>query len=124
MEYDFVFTYKDLFITFNDRKYFLITYKINSITTILGKPFFKKYTMVFNPDNKQIGHYIKIGNEIQQKNYRQIIILIIIIIILIAILVSLFLIYFKLYGRKKRKNELDENYDYIPDEKNSIGVDS
>ena len=59
LEYDFVFTYKDLFITFNNRRYFLITYKINSITTILGKPFFRKYTIVFNPDNKQIGHYIK-----------------------------------------------------------------
>ena len=124
LEFDFVFTYKDLFITFNNRKYFLITYKINSITTILGKPFFRKYTIVFNPDNKQIGHYIKIENEmVKHRNYKEIIILIIIIIILIMIIISLFLISFKLYGRKKRKNELNDNYDYIPDEKNSIGVE-
>ena len=41
LEYDFIFSYKDLFINFNNRKYFLITYKINSMTATFGKPFFR-----------------------------------------------------------------------------------
>ena len=121
LEYDFVFTYKDLFISFNNRKYFLITYKKGSLTTILGKPFFRKYTIIFNPDSKIIGHYIKEEemNEIKNDNT---LIYIIIILILLIILVSLGIVYFKFFGRKKRKNELDENYDYIPEEKNIIGI--
>ena len=41
LEFDFVFNYKDLFITFNNRKYFLITYKLNSMSATFGKPFLK-----------------------------------------------------------------------------------
>ncbi len=124
LEYDFVFTYEDLFITYKNRRYFLITYKKSSVT-ILGKPFFRKYTMVFNPDNKQIGHYIKVenkNNENDNENDTKKIIPIIIIVILIIIIIILGIAIFKLFGRKKRKkNELDDDYDYIP-EKNSIGV--
>ena len=123
LEYDFIFTYKDLFITYNDRKYFVITYKLNSLTTIFGIPFFRKYTIVFNPDNKQIGHYIKKIDEKDEKNGDYKTALIIIIIILTIILITLGFILFKLFGRKKRKNELDDNYDYVPEEKNSIGIE-
>ena len=124
LEYDFIFTYKDLFITYNDRKYFVITYKLNSLTTIFGIPFFRKYTIVFNPDNKQIGHYIKENKEDEKnKNYKTVIILITIIVILVIILISLGFALFKLLERKKRKNELDDNYDYVPEEKNSIGIE-
>ena len=121
LEYDFIFTYKDLFISFNNRKYFLITHKKGAMTTILGKPFFRKYTMIFNPDNKQMGHYIKEEEIIENKDGKTLIYIIIILILLI-ILVSLGIVFLKFFGRKKRKNELDENYDYIPDEKNSIGI--
>ena len=124
LEDDFFFTYKDLFVTFKNRKFFLIAYKLNSMTTILGKPFFRKYTIVFNPDIKQIGHYIKEekadnNSKLYQKNK----ILIIVIIILMIILITLAIAFFKFFGRKKRKNELDDNYDYIPEEKNSLGVE-
>ena len=125
LEYDFVFTYKDLFVVFNNRKYFLITYKLNSITTIFGKPFFRKYTIIFNPDNKQIGHYIQEEefNDNDNKNYKKNSILIIVILLLILILVDLSIILFKYSGRKKRKNELDENYDYISDKEGCIGIE-
>jgi len=121
LEYDFVFTYKDLFISFNNRKYFLITHKKGALATILGKPFFRKYTMIFNPDNKEMGHYIKEEEIIENKNDRTLIYIIIILILLI-ILVSLGIMFLKLFGRKKRKNELEEIYDYIPGEKNSFGI--
>ena len=125
LEFDFIFTYKDLFITFNNRKYFLITYKLNSMTTIFGKPFFRKYTTVFNPDNKQIGIYIKEEetNDKSNKIYEKNMILLIVIIILIIVLIILGIFFFKLFGRKKRKNELDDNYDYVPEEKNIINTE-
>ena len=122
LEYDFVFDYNDLFINYNNRKYFLITYKINSIATTLGKPFFKKYMMVFNPDNKQIGHYIKeeeIKNE-ENKDFKSIA-LIVIIIILIVIISFLGYMMNKILKRKKRKNELDENFEYIPKNSGILG---
>ena len=66
--------------------------------------------MVFNPDNKQIGHYIKEELENDEPNsYTKKIILIVIIVILIIILISLGFYLFKLFGRKKRKNELDDD---------------
>ena len=118
LEYDFIFTYKDLFIEFNDRKYFLITYKLYSMATVLGKPFFKKYTIVFNPDNKQIGHYIKIENEeIDKKDFKTNIFFIIIIIILVFVLILLGFILYKFIRKKQRRNIIDDNYDYIPEEK-------
>ena len=123
LEFDFVFNYKDLFITFNNRKYFLITYKINSMSSTFGKPFFKKYTMVFNPDNKQIGHYLKeeiISEENKQKLNIKTILFIVIIIILVAIISFLVYILTKLLKRKKRKNELDENFDYVPENSNIL----
>ena len=123
LEYDFRFNSNDLFITFEDRKYFLITYKINSMTTTFGKPFFKKYTMVFNPDNKQIGHYIKekqISEEKRGKSDWKTILLIIVILILLIIISVLGYMINKIFKRKKRKNELDENFDYIPENSNLL----
>ena len=123
LEFDFVFNYKDLFITFNNRKYFLITYKFNSMSATFGKPFFKKYMMVFNSDNKQIGHYIKeeiISGENEEKSGSKTILFIAVIIILVAIISFLVYILNKLLKRKKRKNELDENFDYIPENSNIL----
>ena len=123
LEFDFVFNYKDLFITFNKRKLFLITYKLNSMSTTFGKPFFKKYMMVFNSDNKQIGHYIKeeiISGENEEKSGTKMILFIAIIIILVAIITFLVYILNNLLKRKKRKNELDENFDYFPENSNML----
>ena len=126
LEYDFTFNYNDLFIDYNNRKYFLITYKINSMTFKFGKPFFKKYKMVLNPDSRQIGHYIKEEQNIEKENIdnnSRTILFIIIIIILIAIIVFLGYMFNKIVKRKKRKNELDENFDYLPENsENNIGI--
>ena len=127
LEYDFIFNYNDLFIDYNNRKYFLITYKINSMVATFGKPFFKKYKIIFNPDSKQIGHYMKEletneKNEENKNNNNMKILLIVIIIALIAIISFLGYILNKVLKRRKRKNELDDNFDYLPDETNSIGI--
>lgn len=127
LEYDFVFNYNDLFIDYNNRKYFLLTYKLNSMTTIFGKPFFKKYKIVFNPDSKQIGHYIKEEQSLEGENNNgksnlKTILFIVVILVLVIIIVALGYILNKVLKKRKRKNEIDENYDYIPEgnENNAI----
>ena len=79
--------------------------------------------MVFNSDNKQIGHYIKeeiISGENEEKSGSKTILFIAVIIILVAIISFLVYILNKLLKRKKRKNELDENFDYIPENSNIL----
>ena len=94
----------------------------------LGKIFSLKYKFILNPDSKQIGFYKNIKkeedndkNNSNNNNY-YIIIKIIVIIILSIILILLGLFLGKLlFGikRKKRANELNDDYEYINDENNN-----
>ena len=130
MNYAFNFTYKDLWIEKNGYKYFMILrLEYNDDTWYFGKPFFKKYQMIFEYDNKQIGVYTNINedNEEDKENKEDkddkesnnkkntlkygLIIggLIIIIIGLVGFLIKCYLD----SPRKKRANELlDDNYEY------------
>ena len=56
----FQFTHKDLFIKIENKYYFLIIFE-KFITGFwrFGKPFFLKYTFVYNGDTKTIGFYLK-----------------------------------------------------------------
>ena len=123
INYAFNFTYKDLWIEKNGYKYFMIIkLEFNDDTWYFGKPFFKKYQMVFEYDNKQIGVYTNIFEENEEdkvdKNNNKnntlkygLIIggLIIIIIGLTGFLIKCYLD----SPRKKRANELlDDNYEY------------
>ena len=115
LEFDFVFNYNDLFVSFNNKKYFLITSQISSLEFRFGKPFFKKYTIVFNSDNKQIGNYIKVLNEEEKENwFKRNIIALIIIICLLIILIGIGIFFGgKLFKKKKKRiNEVDDNFDY------------
>ena len=53
----FEFDYNDLFELHDDKYYFLVLMRKNSDIWFLGKPFFKKYQLIFNQDNKVIGFY-------------------------------------------------------------------
>ena len=97
------------------------------MTTIFGKPFFKKYKIVFNPDSKQIGHYIKEEQSLEGENNNgksnlKTILFIVVILVLVIIIVALGYILNKVLKKRKRKNEIDENYDYISEgnENNAI----
>ena len=108
-----------------------------------GRVFLKKYQFVFDNDQKTIT-YIGINNINQKqrakddiktnntnffKNNTYIIIILAIVIIIIAVFVGIFLggkIYNK--NKKKRANELDDDYEYIEKKSNQnedigIGVD-
>ena len=114
MEYDFVFEPKDLFYHYYDRYFFLISFR-DSFYILLGKPFFKKYNMIFNQDSKQLAIY-----SFYQKNYtktqKNSLVLPTILIIIFSILVLVFVFFLFRYKLKKKKiNEIEEGYDYSPE---------
>lgn len=122
----FNLTDSDLWIEKNGYNYFLILEKkyYNDVWCF-GKPIFKKYSMVFDIDNKQIGFYTQLLEDDSQDNSQdnnsnnnksQTFIYVIIIIGLVIIIIGLAFFLVKCYinlPRKKRANEmLDDNYDY------------
>jgi hypothetical protein len=129
LEMNFTLTKKDLFTynSFNDSDenlYFLV---INCMEKTydnwyLGIPFLKKYRLSFNYDTKMIGFYKNDGIEKEERNngdkgynfFESIFFKIILIIILILIIFILGMLFQKHFqkSRKKKANELDDNYEY------------
>ena len=122
----FELTYKDLFREKNGKIYFLIYFRDYSLGNYftIGKIFLKKYSFTFNLDTKMIGYYnIDLPGGKQNKNeekiysfsskYKALIISLIIVLVIIFGIFGFYLgkfVYDKV--RKKRINELDDNYDY------------
>ena len=126
LNYEFMLGYQDLFIKSNNKILFLIISQKNFKKWILGIPFLKKYFLTYDYDNKVIGFYKQnYKRYIKRKGHlANIFIKIIFIILLILVCANLgFLIgkYFYGYNRKKRMNELQENYLYeFTNNKNKI----
>ena len=117
------FSNNDLWMEKNGYKYFLVIQnQFYNDNWYLGKPFFKKYPMVFDSDSKIIGLYTK-TIENNNNNYSKtenstsstliyIIIIVGLVIIVIGLIILLIKCYIKL-PRKNRANELsDDNYEY------------
>ena len=120
--YTFYLDYNDLFLIDNNILFFNIFFDENGFSHLLhmGKIFFKKYLLVFNYDNKTIGFYknkeesgliIEERNQISSTIYK-IVVISIMIIIIIGLLIIMFKCLNKKTGRKARKNEIDEEFDY------------
>ena len=116
LNYNFSLSYKDLFYNFNGKNYYLVIFPwFMGIKWRLGLPFFKKFNFVFDSDKKVIGVYDKVleVNIILQNSWKNnLIVLLFVIISFMA-----FFIY-KMYINKPRKiraNELEDNYEYIPE---------
>ena len=127
---------EDLWMERNDYKYFMILQTLNSENSwVFGKPFFKKYHLVFNQDKKTIGVYTNINYNAVENNdnvpeeskepeepINKTILLICIIggmAILVIVLTFLLIRFYIYYPRKKRANELvDDNFEYKEGEKN------
>ena len=125
---DFSFTfnldYNDAFFELNNKIYFLFIGKgVSDSNWILGKSFMKKYPFIFNQDQKtiQFVHLDKYGDQNQNEKakeennssfWKKIRIYFIILLIIIALVIGVFIgkIIWKI--RKKRCNELDENFEY------------
>ena len=128
--YTFELSYKDLFVEFNDIYIFLIVNMNNDVDDwFLGRVFLKKYQFFFNPDSKYIGFYnpnIKFNktnsvNEIinNENNSKYLIFVVILISLLFISVIIIFIIFFTYDKNKKRKraNELDDEYDYVSNNK-------
>ena len=120
------FNYSDLFVKApgnNDLYYFQIIFVDNSYKWIFGRPLFKKYRTVFDQDAKIIGFYTEEGeykddikNNDEKNNSSIVLILICILFILFCCIILLGILFYKYKNknRKKKANELEDNYDYSP----------
>ena len=116
---NFTFTYKDLFIQNGDEYYFLFLFnrdRSKNYNWVFGKRFMEKYHFVFDQDKFTIGFYTKILPK--KINFWKYILFIILGIIIFSFGIILGYLLIK-KPRKKRANELLEEYDYSP---NSINL--
>ena len=116
LNYTFELTSNDLFEDIGDRKYFLVNFANNNDKKwILGKPFLKKYNFTYNFDSKTVSLFYGLKNEDSgnpDTPFNKLWIYIIIALVIIAILIGVIIIIAKKIPRKKRVNELEENFDY------------
>ena len=124
--YTFELTYKDLFIEKDNKFWFLIISENNyNQNWFLNYIFLRKYQFSFNPDSKIISFYginnnegnkNKINDKSKNRNYKKIIYISLILlswIIFIIFGIIIGKIIYKKCDKKKRANELDDNYEYI-----------
>ena len=115
INYSFELTSNDLFEDIGDRKYFLVNFANNTENKwILGKPFLKKYNFTYNYDSKTVGLFFgtKDKTENDPKEFNKVWIYVIVSVVIILILIGVIVIIVKKIPRKKRANELEENFDY------------
>ena len=124
INFNFTFSGKELFYTENNIKYFkiLFLYSYNQPYWYFGRDFLKKYKLRFDTERKLI--YIplkeedKDANSVPTTNQFHIWIYIVIILgIIILGLIIFIVVYLKKYPRKKRANELEEDFDYTQKDK-------
>ena len=113
MEYDFVLEPKDLFYHYYDRYFFLISFR-DSFYFYIGKPFFKKFNLIFNQDSKQLSLYTFVEEKNNNKEIKKIIVPTILIIIFSILVVIFVIILFRYKLKRKKLNEIEENFDYTP----------
>ena len=131
IDMNFTLSPEELFYEYENKIYFLIIFPIYGIAVdywLMGKIFVKKYNLFLDKDKRIIGlykNYTKIEEEKELEitnnaNYTGYIVAIVILgLVLITTIIS-FLYYFLVIkkSRRIRANELDDNTDYIAQEKN------
>ena len=118
--FNFTFNYEDLFMLKNNKYYFKVIFIGGLKNWRFGLPFFLKYQLVFNQDTKQIGFYTDCITKEEDKSKINIWIWIVIPIAVLGIVVATVFISKKLFGnnnRRKKANELDDEFDYETDDK-------
>ena len=119
----FVLEPKDLFFEHNDLLYFLVIYKVEDYETyheidlIVGTHFIKKNLITFNRNDKLIYFYKKTynennGNEKKSLQLKYIITISVLSVVFLVSIVVLILYIIKIKPRKKKANELDDDFDY------------
>ena len=115
----FIIDIKDLLYIEGDYVFILLIFQNDIDEWKLGIPFVQKYQFSINEDSKKIYFYKKIelnNDNIRRKEKNNNIYTILIIAFCIILFISGIIMGICLYYkniRKKRKNELDENYEYV-----------
>ena len=117
--YNFTFNYEDLFMLKNDKYYFKVIFIGGLKNWRFGLPFFLKYQLVFNHDTKQIGFYTDYAKKEEEKSpLKNVWFWIITVIFISGIIIATVFITKKYFGnnnRRKRANELNDEFDYEAD---------
>ena len=119
----FVINVDNLLFIDDNYIYLLLIFDENIDYWTLGIPFLREYQFSINEDSKKIYFYKKIKliqheEKIERRTIYIILIIIISIFLFISGLIVAIILYYKNI-RKKRKNEIDDDYDYkIKDEEN------
>ena len=107
----FYLTKKDLFKEEEGKYYFLMYFnEKEDLRWSFGKNFFVNNMIVFDVDKKEIGHYFQ--QKTNHYNTGWFIVIIIILIIFVVVLGGLLYYHIINKPRKKRANELEDNYEY------------
>ena len=143
----FSLTFNDLFKQIDEKYIFLVIFpenfwKVKHSSWYLGTPFYKAYQLVFNYDSKTIGLYVsknminvinennndnktEINNDMEKKyeksNKTSIIRIILEILFGICLIIVAYFIGKKINEqRKKRANELEDDYDYYTNKNKNV----
>ena len=132
--YEFVFDYKYLFTETKYKYFFNIIFSRFEYQWYFGKLFLKKYSINFDIKSQMIEIYdndiiedikpIPYENGNDESNYLALYISLIVVLIAIAAVVGYFLGKYINKMRKKRANELLDDYDYKPDSEPKPVLDS
>ena len=120
MNYTFEFNWEELFYEKDEFYFFKIIFNHkNNFYWIFGKPWLSKYIMVFNQDSKTIGHYYINNDNVFNKKSKNntdkinwVLMGIICLLILFISIYGIWMINFYKKGRKKRVNEIKDEFDY------------
>ena len=135
INFNFTLNSNDLFTIIPDdnRVLFNVKFSFSDNKWIFGKSFFKKYQFIFDSESKLIKYYIQEEKKENVINDYHIYLKIVIIALLIIIIFAIGVFFGKkIFNklRKKRANELDDDYNYIQDnnikenENNNNNIDS
>ena len=108
---NFTLTYEDLVVEYKGRYFFLFVFQDYIERFEVGYPFLKKYEFVFDQDKKIIGIYKQVKGSFSFMNF---LIVTFIFVIFCLLIFSVFVLFKK--QRRKRINEIDDNFDYFPQE--------
>ncbi len=117
----FYLSYEDVFIKYNEKYYFLIYFNFEEDDKNnfweLGEIFFRKFQFVFNQDSKTIGYYFK--DKKKENKTINFFFSLPWILLFFCFFIILFMGYVIVYlirknkFRKRRANELNDEFDYI-----------
>ncbi len=117
IKFNIELTYEDLFINYNNKKYFLVIFADSNEPTyllqfLIGNLFLKKYDVTFDSDRKIIGFYDK--NKKNENRTLWFVLLFMILIVLFLYLLFLIKKYKKRFIKKINAHELINEPNFIP----------